>query len=78
MDLDLATFARIHLFLLKEDAKSHIQNYSMSALAFGGDKKTVKKHLKPYHDILSVGAGKTEPKKANGLSALVDRFGKGF
>lgn len=84
MELDFDSFSRIHLNCLQEDARDFIQNYSSSALGFGGDKKTVQKHLDPYMKILKAThqpdsqESKPTPQKNNGFKKLGMAFGSGF
>lgn len=64
---------------MKEDASDQIKTYSSSALAFGGDSKTVKKHLGPLQKILEmeVGGNDQDRKSSDATKARLE-LGGGF
>lgn len=76
-------FSRVYMYHAKRDASKELQRFSTSAVAQGGDKKTVKKYLEPLLRIANYEAHaetkQSEEKRSNaGLKSLLKDFGSGF
>lgn len=74
LELDLEAFQKLYRSTFKKEAKQVINQFSTSALAFAGKKKTVQEFLKPYIDAISP----DQPQEGgNDAEALMKAMGGG-
>jgi hypothetical protein len=83
MELDMEAFQKVYMYHTKREAQKELQRFSTTAVAQGGDKKSVKKYLDPLVKIANYVAPDkskgTEEKRANaGMKSLLKDFGSGF